>query len=58
MIPAAKVLEEGGHDQVLVVWALKVVREATSGEIRCDLRLEACRSADDGDKGTCKSVAM
>ena len=34
----AKFLEEAGHDLALVFWALKVVREAVTGEIRCDLR--------------------
>ncbi len=27
----AKVVEEGGHDLVLVLWALKIVREAAAG---------------------------
>ncbi|KAH9037095.1 hypothetical protein EDB85DRAFT_2201858 [Lactarius pseudohatsudake] len=51
LILVPEVLEEGGH-------GLLLVREAAAGEIRCDLRLVVRRSADDGDIGTCKSVAM
>jgi len=58
LIPAAEVLEEGGHGLLLVLRAFKVVREAAARESRCDLRQIVRRSADGGDIGTCKSVAM
>jgi len=57
-IPAAEVPEEDGHGFVLVGRSLKVVREAAAGDFRCLLLVEARRSADGGDIGTCQSVAM
>lgn len=50
--------EEGIHRIVLVVPARKVVREATTGEVRRDLGVEARRAADTSDIRTCKSVAV
>ncbi|KAH9171385.1 hypothetical protein EDB89DRAFT_1907062 [Lactarius sanguifluus] len=52
LIPIAKVLEEGRHGLLLVSRVEKVVREAATGETRCDLRLVARRSVDGGDPGT------
>ncbi len=58
LILAAEVLEVEGRGLLLVSRAQKIVREASAGESRCDLRLVTCRSADGGDIGTCQSVAM
>ena len=50
--------EEVVHDLVLVVRALKVVRETAAGDTRGVLWIELRRSTDSGDIGTYESIAM
>ncbi len=54
LIFVAEVTEEGGHGLLLVARALKVVREAASGEVCCGLRHPVGRSANASDPGTCE----
>ena len=55
VILVPEVLEEGRHRVLLVVWEVKVVREAASGEDRRDLGVVG-RSADTCDKWTYKKA--
>lgn len=54
----SEALEEGGHGLQLVGRAFEVVREASGGEIRRDLRQVVCGSSDGGDIGTCESMGL
>jgi hypothetical protein len=57
-IVVSEMLEEGGHRTVLVALAVKVMREASSGEAsieegRRDLGVVAHRATNTSDPGTC-----